>query len=213
MNARSTCKRSLDHGRECAWPTIASVRDYGSAIPICWRASRLAPTPLKLRKPHSRGMTESLRTDLNGFLFTPIASDANGMHLTMLSALARSGVDPWVEAAGLAALPEENATQKLVLMLADVPNGPSPGDDTEILAARLVAQLHSSPSLKLTPTIPPVAATQRVEAPTSSFATLPRRVRLAIYSVVALIFMVVGYRALAGAEAATPTGIGYQQTR
>jgi len=34
-------------------------------------------------------MTELLRPDLNDFLFSPIANDANGMHLTVLSALAR----------------------------------------------------------------------------------------------------------------------------
>ena len=45
-------------------------------------------------------MTELLRSDLNAFLFTPIAADTNGMHLTMLSALARAGADPWEKAAG-----------------------------------------------------------------------------------------------------------------
>src|SRR5687767_994704 len=106
---------------------------------------------MRPHRQHSRFMTESLRTDLNGFLFSPIANDANGMHLTMLSALARSGVDPWDEAASLAAVSRESATQRVVQMLAGVPNGPSPGDQTESLAARLVALLHSSPILKLKP--------------------------------------------------------------
>jgi hypothetical protein len=159
-------------------------------------------------------MTESLRTDLNDFLFTTIADDSNGMHLTMLSVLARTGVDPWMEAAGLAALSRENATQKLVLMLAGVPNGPSPGDDTATLAARLVAQLHSSPKQRATPITSPMAvASNQEEGPLASFAALPRRVRLAIYSVVAVIFMVICYHALNSPEGTVPTETGQQQSR
>jgi hypothetical protein len=158
-------------------------------------------------------MTESLRTDLNDFLFTTIADDSNGMHLTMLSVLARTGVDPWMEAAGLAALSRENATEKLVLMLAGVPNGPSPGDDTASLAARLVAHLHSSPKPRAMPKTPPAAVLPDKEGPLASFATLPKRVRLAIYSVVALIFVVMCYHALNGREVEGPTDIGQQQSR
>jgi len=158
-------------------------------------------------------MTDTLRTDLNDFLFTTVADDSNGMHLTMLSVLARSGVDPWAEAAGLAALSRESATQKLVLMLAGVPNGPSPGDDTATLAARLVAQLHSSPRQRTTPSASPVAATAGEKGPLVSFAALPGRIRLAIYSVVALVFMVMCYRALTSLDAAAPTDIGQPQSR
>ncbi len=117
------------------------------------------------------------------------------MHLTMLSALARSGVDPWEEAAGLRTLPREDATKRLVQMLADVPNGPSPGDDTSTLAARLVVQLHSSP--KAPPKPMASAAAERGEvSPLRSFSALPRGVKLAMYSLVALILMIIGYRML-----------------
>jgi len=155
-------------------------------------------------------MTDSLRTDLNDFLFTPIADDANGMHLTMLSALARSGVDPWIEAAGLAALPRENATHKLELMLSAVPNGPPPGDATATLAARLVAQLHASPKPVLR-RAPPLEADSDPQSPLPSFATLPKRVRWAIYSLVALFLIVVGHRAFSGGEVAKPADTSHQQ--
>lgn len=141
-------------------------------------------------------MTESLRTDLNDFLFSPIANDQNGMHLTMLSALARSGVDPWDEAASLAALSRESATQKVVEVLAGVPNGPSPGDQTASLAARLVAQLHASPPPKLKPVPATGAISRNDELPLLSFSTLPARVRWAIYVVAALILMAIAYRTL-----------------
>jgi len=142
-------------------------------------------------------MTDSLRTDLNDFLFTSIADDSNGMHLTMLSVLARSGVDPWAEAAGLAALSRENATQKLVLMLAGVPNGPLPGDDTASLAARLVAHLHPSPKARTRPMASPSAATPSDAGPLLTFASLPKLVRLSIYSLGVLLFIVLCYSALA----------------
>jgi hypothetical protein len=141
-------------------------------------------------------MTETLRTDLNDFLFTPVASDANGMHLTMLSALARSGVDPWDEAASFATLSQENATQKVVLVLAGVPNGPSPGDQTTSMAARLVAQLHASPRPRLKPVSSAGAMPRSDEVPSFSFSTLPARVRLAIYVLTALFLVVIVYRAL-----------------
>jgi hypothetical protein len=142
-------------------------------------------------------MTATLPSGLNDFLFTPIADEANGMHLTMLSALARSGVDPWEEAAGLRTLSREDATEKLVLMLAGVPNGPSPGDDTATLAARLVARLHTSPKAP-GPKSSPATMTGGEPAPLRSFSALPGRVRVAIYSLLALFLLVAGYRALVG---------------
>lgn len=142
-------------------------------------------------------MTEPLRTDLNDFLFTAIASDSNGMHLTMLSALARAGVDPWMEAAELAALSPENATQKLTLLLAGVTNGPSPGDETAALAARLVAQLHGSSRPRIKPSPAPVATVPGEPGPLLTFASLPKLVRLSIYSAAALLLMVLCFRALA----------------
>jgi hypothetical protein len=145
-------------------------------------------------------MTEPLRSDLNDFLFSPIASDANGMHLTVLSVLARSGIDPWDEAARLATLTRESATQKIVQMLADVPNGPSPGDQTASMAARLVAQLHSPSTPRLKPTTSTGTASRGDRLPRMSFATLPTRVKTTIYVLVVLIVVVIAYRALLGGQ-------------
>ena len=142
-------------------------------------------------------MTDSLRSNLNDFLFTPIANDSNGMHLTMLSALARSGVDPWEEAAGLRTLSREEATERLVHLLAHVPNGPSPGDDTATLAARLVAQLQSSPKAPTMPMSSAAMVAAGGEKPTlRSFSMSPGRVKLTAYSLVALILLVIVYRVL-----------------
>jgi hypothetical protein len=141
-------------------------------------------------------MTASLRTDLNDFLFTPVANDANGMHLTMLSALARSGVDPWDEAARLASLSRDVATQNVVRMLAAVPNGPSPGDQTTNMAASLVAQLHSSSRSTLKPVLPTDATPRGEELPLLSFSFIPARIRWAIYVLATLLSAAIVYRTL-----------------
>ena len=140
-------------------------------------------------------MTDSLRSDLNDFLFTPIADDSNGMHLTMLSALARSGVDPWEEAAGLRALSRDDATDRLLRLLADVPNGPSPGDPAATLAARLVEQLHSAPKAPPRP-ISSASAANGADPPPLSFSALPKPVKVTIYLLTVLLLMIVGFRAL-----------------
>ena len=52
----------------------------------------------------------SLGPEFDPFLFAPIGAEPNGMPLSVLSALARIGADPWQEAARLTALSEANAT-------------------------------------------------------------------------------------------------------
>jgi hypothetical protein len=47
----------------------------------------------------------ALGSEFDDFLFAPIGEDGNGMLLSVLSALARLGFDPWEEAAKLAQLP------------------------------------------------------------------------------------------------------------
>jgi hypothetical protein len=143
-------------------------------------------------------MTDSLRTDLNDFLFSPIACDEGGLHLTMLSALARSGVDPWDEAARLAALTREAATQSIVQMLALVPNGPSPGDQTTSMATTLVAQLHSPTTHRPRPATLAGSMSRDDELPPLSFSALPARAKSTIYVLVVLIVMGIAYRALVG---------------
>ena len=58
--------------------------------------------------------------EFNDFLFAPIGEDRNGMLVSVLSGLARLDVDPWQEAADLAQLPGETATQRLERFPPDV---------------------------------------------------------------------------------------------
>jgi hypothetical protein len=80
-------------------------------------------------------------SEFNEFLFAPIGEDRNGMLLTVLSALARRGVDPWQEAAELALLPGETATQRLVSLISTLTDGLSPQPDVRTIAAHLIARL------------------------------------------------------------------------
>lgn len=87
-------------------------------------------------------MTHSAYDD---FLFAPIGDDRkDGVMLSVLSALARQGVDPWQEAARLAVLPGKTATQRLASMIAELPETSSADLDPGMIAARLIALLPRS---------------------------------------------------------------------
>lgn len=148
----------------------------------------------------------ALRTDLNAFLFAPIAQDASGVTLTVLSALARTGVDPWDEAADLAGLSRDSATQRMTTLLATVPNGPSPGDDTKTLATLLVALLHRSPPPKAR--IPEASSH---EAPPLKVVKRSKGVNPAIYYLAALIFMLFVQWALSTRHTPTPMDTSIKQ--
>jgi hypothetical protein len=82
-----------------------------------------------------------LGSEFDDFLFAPIGEDTNGMLLSVLSALARLDIDPWQEAAKLAGLPGETATQRLASLIAELPDEPAARPDPATIAARLIALL------------------------------------------------------------------------
>jgi hypothetical protein len=86
-----------------------------------------------------------LGSEFDNFLFAPIVEDRNGMLLSVLSALARLDVEPWQEAAQLARLPQEAATQRLALLIAALPGGPSTHPDPGTIAGRLIGLLPRRP--------------------------------------------------------------------
>ena len=81
----------------------------------------------------------ALPTDLCAFLFAKIGVEPGGMPLTVLSALARLGLDPWDEAGWLAKQPGQEAASQLARSLAALPG--TPPADADGVAARLVALL------------------------------------------------------------------------
>jgi len=85
--------------------------------------------------------TFGLGSRFDAFLFAAIGDDLNGMPLTVVSVLARADLDPWQEAAILAALPKDMATQRFAALLAALPESTSQRTDAASTAVRLIALL------------------------------------------------------------------------
>nr|WP_306264839.1 hypothetical protein [Pararhizobium sp. IMCC3301] len=86
----------------------------------------------------------------NAFLFASVGEDRNGTLVSVLSALARFGVDPWQEAEALADLPQADAADRLdemILALADVPSAAA---NHHGIATRLIALLPQASTIQTT---------------------------------------------------------------
>lgn len=80
-------------------------------------------------------------SELDGFLLSDIGIQPNGMPLTVLSLLARMGVDPWSEAERLSALPNESAVSWMATAISRSPPYAWKQSDVATLASRLVERL------------------------------------------------------------------------
>ena len=78
------------------------------------------------------------------FLYASVGEDKAGIELTVLSALARLGLDPWSEASRLADLPRAAAVQALAKSIALLPLGNWRELDSPEIAARLVDRLPAA---------------------------------------------------------------------
>lgn len=75
--------------------------------------------------------------EFDAFLSAPVGEGADGVELSMMSALARIGLDPWSEAARLSDLPRDAAVEALALTLGKLPpDSWHPADDLRDLADR-----------------------------------------------------------------------------
>ena len=63
------------------------------------------------------------------------------MLLSVLSALARLGLDPWREAAELARMPNQAAEQRLTSLIEALPEAPSTRPEPQAISTRLIALL------------------------------------------------------------------------
>jgi len=82
-----------------------------------------------------------LHSDLNDFLFASVGDQQNGMPLNVVSALTLLDVDPWEEAARLAALPKALAAETLAPMIARLPISQRQQSDNLAISQRLVELL------------------------------------------------------------------------
>lgn len=75
------------------------------------------------------------------FLQTPVGDDRKGTSVTVLSMLARLGLDPWREASDLAALPKKSAWDRLDAVAARFTDVPSLIAGRADAVTRMIARL------------------------------------------------------------------------
>ena len=85
--------------------------------------------------------------EYTAFLFEPLGDDRNGVPLALASILGRMSLDPWSEAASLAAMPTDAAARKLASFIEAMPNQALPRMESNTLAERLIRLLPKRPDL------------------------------------------------------------------
>ncbi len=88
-----------------------------------------------------RGPYTLLNSEFNTFLYAPIGEEGNGMMLSVVSALARLEIEPWEEAARLAAMPKDAAASTLNRLIDRLPRGLWARSDIPVIAASLIELL------------------------------------------------------------------------
>jgi hypothetical protein len=83
--------------------------------------------------------------EMDSFLFASVGEEVNGIPLSVLSALARLGLDPRAEAARLSHLTSKAATNRLARLFRRLPDRPWTSQDIRKIASRLVKLLPAAP--------------------------------------------------------------------
>ena len=106
--------------------------------------------------------------EMDSFLFACVGEEVNGMPLSVLSTLARLGLDPRDEAARLSCLTSEAAADQLARMIARLPALPWTSSEIRRIASRLIEllpvattggendEVTSDPNRTLSPRAPPL---------------------------------------------------------
>jgi len=89
------------------------------------------------------------RSQFDAFLYAAVEEDDKGGFLSVLSALARSDLDPWAEAGILSRMSPENAIQRLAFLISTLPGRTLADVNYRTIAARLVALLPSGASFNI----------------------------------------------------------------
>ena len=96
--------------------------------------------------------------EFDSFLFASIGDDRHGQPLSVLSALARSDVDPWQEAAELSRISRRAATARLTALISALPGEPIAALPLDAIARDLVARLPRANNFApLLPSVLPAA--------------------------------------------------------
>jgi hypothetical protein len=129
-----------------------------------------------------RELFRPLRPDLDKFLFAEVGAERNGIPLSMVSALARLGLDPWDEAGRLSSLGKREAVEQLARLIAEVPDLCRPLTEAREIADGLIEQLPKHDRER-----PPLPARtgRRYHWPT--WLPMPRQSQFLIFCVVAAV--------------------------
>ncbi|MGO9546604.1 MAG: hypothetical protein ACLPPF_17640 [Rhodomicrobium sp.] len=92
-----------------------------------------------------------LTLKFDDFLFARITANGDETPLSVLSVLARLGIDPWEEAARLTQLPRLTAAERLASLIAATPGAPSAYLDAATVSERLISLLPSPPAVTVLP--------------------------------------------------------------
>ncbi|MFZ1109052.1 MAG: hypothetical protein WAN43_12010 [Rhodomicrobium sp.] len=92
-----------------------------------------------------------LTPQFDDFLFARIDEDGEATPLSVLSVLARLGVDPWEEAAKLAQLPRISAAERLAAFIAATPGAPPAYLNAKTVRDRLIDLLPSPAGVTIAP--------------------------------------------------------------
>lgn len=95
-----------------------------------------------------RVSTSRFGLQYEAFLFEPLGDDRNGAPLALASILGRMSLDPWQEAAALAALPTQVAAGRLASLIEAMPNR-ALTHSANSLAERLIKLLPVAPKAAL----------------------------------------------------------------
>jgi hypothetical protein len=122
------------------------------------------------------------------FLFASVGEDRRGQLLSVISVLARSDLDPWLEAVGLARMSQGQATARLCGLIAALPDGLPSGRPVDAIAGELVALLPQTDKLARPPEAasPETATLLTVMTPNGRFGLVA--VALALLIAFSLLF-------------------------
>ena len=129
----------------------------------------------------------SMQPEFDEFLFAPIGEEGNGMSLSVVSALARLGIDPWNEAGRLAALSKDSAAATLDQLIARLPGEQWQRLDRPKIAARLVELLPREAPVR--EAVPRGAEKRRNSNKKPSFLTIAWLIGLLVLGSAALFLM------------------------
>lgn len=83
-------------------------------------------------------------TPFDRFLYAELGEDRAGNAVSVLSALARLGLDPWAKAMELSAMTQDGARQQLKLVLARFHDVPALDHDRDTIIAKLIDVLPNA---------------------------------------------------------------------